>query len=170
MRFDAALPALAALTLASGPAAAQPVMDHAAIDQAVERFTGAAIGAPGGARMPVDRRLRLASCPAPLDAQWSGTDRASVLLRCAVGTGWRLYVPVMRDVAPSAQQAISSGEAVAIILSGNGFTLTRQGEALEGGAVGDWIRVRPLSPGGARAKEAIRLRILRPGAVGIPLP
>jgi flagella basal body P-ring formation protein FlgA len=40
--------------------------EMAAIDQAVAQFTGHPIGVPGGAAQPIDRRLRLAACTAPL--------------------------------------------------------------------------------------------------------
>ena len=44
--------------LAAAPAVAQSALaDLAAIDGAVEQFTGVPQGAPGGAAMPVDRRL-----------------------------------------------------------------------------------------------------------------
>ena len=46
-------------TLALPLLAAAPFADPAAIDMAVAAFTGAEAGAPGGATVPADRRLRL---------------------------------------------------------------------------------------------------------------
>lgn len=162
----AALAALAALAMIPSVASAASA-DPAAIDAAVAGFTGAAIGEPGGARLPVDRRLRLAPCGEPLALEWHGGGRATVLVRCPVAGGWRLYVPV--EAGPGAAAAapiVSRGESVAIAVRGRGFTLTRQGEALEGGAAGEWIRVRPA---GTRT-DPMRARVLRPGLVGADLP
>src|SRR6478609_6219167 len=65
MRTKLAVAALALLG-ATAPALAAGFADPAAIDRAVAAFTGAPIGTPGGARTPVDRRLRLAACNAGL--------------------------------------------------------------------------------------------------------
>lgn len=165
-RFAAGAAALAALAMIPAGASAASA-DPAAIDAAVAGFTGAGIGEPGGARLPVDRRLRLASCAEPLSLEWHGSGRATVLVRCPVAGGWRLYVPV--EAGPGAAAAapiITRGESVAIAVRGRGFTLTRQGQALEGGAAGDWIRVRPA---GTRT-DPMRARVLRPGLVGTELP
>ena len=149
------------------PALAAGFADPAAIDGEVARFTGAPIGADGGARLPVDRRLKLARCEGPLALEWYGKRHETVLVRCPVGDGWRLFVPVNgASAAASAAPAVARGEAVNIVVQGRGFTLSRQGEALEGGAIGDWIRVRPA---GART-DPIRMRIVEPGKVGMDLP
>lgn len=149
------------------PALAAEFADPAAIDGEVARFTGAPIGAEGGARLPVDRRLKLARCDAPLALEWYGKRHDTVLVRCPVGAGWRLFVPVNgASAADSGAPAVARGEAVNIVVQGRGFTLSRQGEALEGGAVGDWIKVRPA---GAKS-EPIRMRVVEPGKVGMDLP
>ena len=154
------------LTLAATAATAN-THDLAGIDQAVARFTGAATGQPGGALLPVDRRLRLANCAQPLALEWHGNAERTVLVRCPVAGGWRLFVPIDGgQQATKAQPVVARGEAVAIAIEGRGFTLSRQGEALEGGAVGDWIRVRPV---GGKA-DAVRARIIQPGRVALALP
>ncbi|OJU60990.1 MAG: hypothetical protein BGO08_12785 [Altererythrobacter sp. 66-12] len=161
--------AAAAVLAAGAPAVAAGFADPAEIDQAVARFTGASIGAEGGARLPVDRRLKLARCEAPLALEWYGRYRDTVLVRCPETGGWRLFVPVETTVAPAAAPkaaAVARGESVAIVVQGKGFTLSRKGEALEGGAVGEWIRVRPA---GTRT-DPVRLRIVEPGKVGMELP
>ncbi len=158
----------AAILAAGAPAAAAGFADPAEIDQAVARFTGATTGAEGGARLPVDRRLKLAQCSAPLALEWYGRHRDTVLVRCPVASGWRLFVPVEAHIAEAApkQAVVARGESVAIVVQGKGFTLSRKGEALEGGAVGEWIRVRPA---GTRT-DPVRLRIIEPGKVGMDLP
>lgn len=178
----AGLAGTAATALPPGAIAAQaqpvPVTttrfaDLAMIDLAVAQFTGRAIGVPGGAAQPVDRRLRLASCRSPLMVAWRagamGTLRDSVMVRCPDGAGWRVYVPVVQALpadpgAPAGQPAIQRGEAVSIAMVGDGFSVEQNGEALDAGPVGGWIRVRT----GAKA-DALRGRIVRPGQVEVPV-
>lgn len=158
-----------ALCLAA-PALAQPVLaDLAAIEREVARFTGAAQGQPGGAALPLDRRLRLARCPAPLALGWYGGQRSSVEVVCPVAGGWKLYVPLAAsgaDAAAASSPAVARGDQVTIAVSGDGFAVSQPGQALENGAAGAWIKVRGLAPGA----PALRARVLRPGLVGIDLP
>lgn len=156
-----------AATAIGAPAAAATFMDHSTIDAQVAQFTGAAVGTQGGARLPVDRRLRLAQCEMPLALEWYGNKRDTVLVRCPEANGWRIFVPVVSaPVGAPAQDIVARGEVVSITVSGRGFTLSRQGEALEAGSVGEWIRVRPV---GTR-DEPIRVQVLQPGRVGMDLP
>jgi flagella basal body P-ring formation protein FlgA len=156
------------LTLGTAlPVAAAGFADPGDIDQQVVRFTGAPIGSDGGARLPVDRRLKLARCEAPLALEWYGKKRDTELVRCPVAGGWRLFVPVEAGHgAVAGEPVVARGEGVSIVVQGRGFTLSRQGEALEGGAVGEWIRVRPA---GSRT-DPVRARVLEPGKVGMDLP
>lgn len=159
---------LAALTLAPLPALAAPLTDLSAIDTAVAAFTGQQIGVPGGAAQPVDRRLRLAACSAPLALSWYGTAQTSVLVRCPDAGGWRVFVPVSAArVAPPgapAAMAVARGEGVTVMVAGNGFSVSQPGEALEAGALGAWIRVRT-----AAKADPLRARIVRPGLVELPV-
>lgn len=163
---------LAASLFATTLAAATP-MDLSMIDRAVADFTGAEIGQPGGAKLPVDRRLRLAGCQTPLDLQWFGRDQRSVQIACP-SAGWRIYVAVDNGAGGGPRGAAQSygetlvhrGETVSIQVRGGGFTLTRQGSAMEDGAQGEWIKVRA---NGERT-ETLRAMVLRPGQVGIDLP
>jgi flagella basal body P-ring formation protein FlgA len=154
---------LTALANAS-PALAQST-DLAAIDSEVARFTGSPIGAPGGAARPVDRRLRLRPCPGPLALEWYGLRRETVQVSCPLPGGWRIYVPLTAGSQPErAAPLVAKGDAVTVTVSGTGFAVSQQGEALEGGGAGEWIKVR-LGRG-----EPLRAQVLRPGAVGIVLP
>lgn len=168
-----AMAAIAVFTFATEAIASAP-LDHDMIDRAVADFTGAGIGEPGGARLPVDRRLRLSPCPSAFDLTWFGRDRRSVQVACPA-QGWRIYVAVdgaaFAPSTPTASRAASEplvrrGETVSIVAQGRGFALTRQGEAVDNGAQGDWIRVRTT---GAKA-GTVRAQVLRPGQVGIDLP
>ena len=157
---------LALLLCAASPALAQSITNPAAIDAAVADFTGTPLGVPGGAALPVDRRLRLAACASPLALGWYGSRQDAVLVQCTTA-GWRLYVALKADPAgPAAAPAIMRGDAVTISLGGEGFAVSQPGEALEAGPVGGWIRVRTLAAG----SQPLRARVVRPGLVGIELP
>lgn len=161
--------ALAALA-APVAAAAQPFADLAGIDRAVAVFTGAQIGEAGGALQPVDRRLRLAACRSDLALSWRGARRDSVVVQCPDAGGWRIFVAV--GGAPGAGLAapvIARGDAVTIAVSGQGFSVSQPGEALEAGAVGAWIKVRTVQAGRSQG-DAMRAQVIRPGLVGVPLP
>ncbi|MBV1918837.1 MAG: flagella basal body P-ring formation protein FlgA [Sphingomonadaceae bacterium] len=150
-------------------AAATPVADLNAIDRRVAGFTGAAIGQAGGATGPVDRRLRLRPCVSRLNLSWRTGQRQSVVVQCA--GGWRLFVPV-KSAGPvaAALPAVSRGDTVTIAVSGDGFTVSRAGEALETGAVGAWIKVRKISDSRRFGNGFMRAKVIRPGLVGLPLP
>jgi flagella basal body P-ring formation protein FlgA len=166
MRLISMLAPAAALGLAA-PVTAAGFADPAEIDRVVAEFTGASTGSQGGARLPVDRRLKLSQCQAPLALEWYGRTRDTVLVRCPVTGGWRIFVPVETGpAAAKAEKVVARGEAVSIAVQGRGFALSRQGEALESGAVGEWIRVRPA---GAK-QDTVRARVLQPGKVGMELP
>ena len=166
MRLTPMLAAAAALGMAASASAAG-FTDAGEIDRAVADFTGAAIGSVGGARLPVDRRLKLSFCQAPLALEWYGRTRDTVLVRCPVSGGWRIFVPVETGpAAATAEKVVARGEGVSIAVQGRGFTLSRKGEALESGAIGDWIRVRPAGT----KQDTIRARVMQPGKVGMELP
>jgi flagella basal body P-ring formation protein FlgA len=166
MRLIPMLASAAALGMAA-PVSAAGFADPAEIDRVVAEFTGAPTGSQGGARLPVDRRLKLSLCQAPLALEWYGRTRDTVLVRCPVSGGWRIFVPVETGpAAAKAEKVVARGEGVSIAVQGRGFVLSRQGEALESGAVGEWIRVRPAGT----KRDTIRARILQPGKVGMELP
>ena len=147
------------------PVSAAPLTDLALIDNSVAAFTGQPIGVPGGAAQPVDRRLRLASCGAPLALSWYGSAQTSVLVSCPDMGGWRVFVPVReaRRDAPAAI-AVARGEGVTIAVMGDGFSVSQPGEAMDAGAVGAWIRVRT-----AAKADPVRARVVRPGLVELPV-
>ena len=158
---------IASALVAAAPLQAAPggATNLALIDNAVAEFTGQSIGVPGGAAQPVDRRLRLALCTAPLALSWYGTAQTSVLVSCPDAGGWRVFVPVVqaRREEPAAI-AVAKGEGVTISVTGDGFSVSQVGEAMDAGAVGAWIRVRT----NAKA-DPVRARIVRPGLVALPM-
>ncbi len=170
IRDRAPFAALALLACAA-PATAQITpgfVNPAEIDRAVEHFTGSPIGVTGGAALPVDRRLRLAQCRAPLALAWHGARQNTVKVECPDSGSWRIFVALSnaRGAAPAGRRdrLVARGDAVSIIVRGAGFSVTQTGEAMEEGGQGEWIRVKP--PGSA---EPLRARIERPGLVTIPL-
>lgn len=171
--FAAAHILAAAALAAAAPAMAQDggLADPAAIDAEIAAFTGAAAGAPGGARQPVDRRFRLAACPVPLRIEWYGRASDMVRVECTSGTGWRIYVPVTATSGPAAAPGgaplpivVQRGQMLTITVEGRGFAVSQQGEALEDGAIGAWIRIRPEGN-----REPVRARIQSPQRAVIPL-
>lgn len=157
---------LAALAVAT-PAQAR-FAEHAAIDAAIERFTGAPAGAQGGAKTLVDRRMRLAACQRALSVQYHGNRVDTLAVACPDPGSWRIFVALNVSSGPAAtfspakQEIVARGDLVSIEVSGPGFAVQQAGEALEAGGEGEWIRVRP-----AGAKEPLRARIMRPGLVAI---
>ncbi len=155
------------MSLALILAAAAPFADLTAIDRQVAAFTGAPIGAQGGAMLPLDRRLRLRPCAAPLALSWRGERHDAVVAECPDPGGWRLFVPVRAQMASvAAAPAVNRGDAVTIAVSGDGFSVNQPGEALESGAVGAWLRVRGLG----KNSSAMQARVIRSGLVGVELP
>lgn len=178
----ASMPLFAALASAqdasAGPASVGPASagdaslrgftNPAEIDRAVEEFTGAKIGEVGGARLPADRRLRLASCGAPLKVKWHGRAQTIVRVDCPdtlnTSENWRIFMATSSvKPAPQITKVVARGDPITVIVKGRGFSVQQSAEAMEAGAIGDWIAVRTQ----ARA-DAIRARIERPGLAIIP--
>jgi flagella basal body P-ring formation protein FlgA len=158
---------IALAILAAASAAGYDDLD--AIDREVAGFTGAQIGQNGGAATPVDRRLRLKPCASPLSLSWRTQMHESVVVQCGDAGSWRLFVPVKQGgQALGGAPAINRGDAISIAVSGEGFTVAQPGEAMESGAVGSWIRVRPVTA--KTGAEPMRAQVLRPGLVSLPLP
>ena len=143
--------------------------DLVAIDGEVASFTGHAIGQQGGAALPVDRRLRLTACRSPLALSWRLPRRETVVVECPDPGSWHLYVPVRAGSNAPMAVAVARGEGVTIAVTGDGFSVSQPGEAMEAGAVGEWIRVRSVRDGSAKS-EPMRAKIVRPGQVEVELP
>lgn len=164
--------AAAATVSHSQPAHAQlsssVYVDPQRIDSAIAAFVGASPGEAGGARHIVDRRLKLAVCSAPLVTEWHGQRRDTVKVRCPERGGWQIFVAVApargaEGVSAVAEPVVNRGDVVSIVVRGNGFSVAQAGEALEGGAPGDWIRVKP-----AQARDPLHAQVERPGLVIVP--
>ena len=164
--------AAAALTaVAPATATAAGFQDLTDLDVAVAAHMGAEIGEPGGARAPVDRRLKLKACPeAPAV---SGPVLGAAVVRCEP-VGWSIRVPLKLDAAarstaaaPAAQaqeeDAVSRGQAVRLTVEGAGFAISRTMIADKDGKIGDMISVRA-----DRMAKPILARVVDIGEVSVP--
>lgn len=136
----------------AAPAAAAPFQNTAALDRAVAGFTERPIGAEGGARTPVDSRLRLAIC-ATVALSWRSEAHDAVVVSCSEPT-WRVFVPVARAVpvaaaapaaaapAPKAAPVIRRGDPILIEADADGFSVAREGVAMGDAAPGARLAVK----------------------------
>ena len=149
--------ALTPLFLASAPAAAGEFQSTQMLDTIVAQFTGKAIGEIGGARAPVDNRLKLASCAAP-QLEWHTPAQDAVVVRC-MAPGWRIFVPVNAVPQPKAapvaaapmakappvvkaEPVIRRGDAVSVEVNAAGFSITREGIAMSDAPAGGRLTIR----------------------------
>lgn len=140
-------PLLLAPLLAAAPmGGASTFQDIAGLDRAVAAFTSRPVGAEGGARTPIDSRLRLAQCPTVALA-WRTEAHDAVVISCS-GPNWRIFVPVIRPASASApatasaapspaavapvkvEPVIRRGDPVVIEAGSNGFSISREGIAM----------------------------------------
>ncbi|MDR6852523.1 flagella basal body P-ring formation protein FlgA [Sphingomonas sp. BE123] len=142
---------IALLIALSGPTAT--FQSTEALDQLVERFAGAPIGAEGGARAAVDKRLKLAACDAP-QLSWRSAAEDAVVIRCQGPQQWRVFVPVnaLPKAAPTAaapapvaakpELVIRRGDPVMLEAGAPGFSITREGLAMADATVGARVLVK----------------------------
>lgn len=168
--------AIATPLLASSPVRAQGFQNLDQLDGLVATTVGAAIGEPGGALAPVDRRLRLAACPQIPSIE--GPVFGAAIVRCDK-IGWRIRVPLALEkpaygaaaaygrpqaAAPQARVVlIKKGDPVQLVAGNAAFSVTRSMIADEDGAVGDMIRVRQ-----DRTTPAVSGRVEQDGIVRVP--
>jgi len=158
----AALPVAALLVLAV-PAYATELHDLALIDREVAAFTGAPVGGSGGAQAQVDRQMRLARCSQPLALDYYGT-RTSIRVVCPDAGSWRVFVPLMQETGAA---VISRRDILRVEAGGNGFRISRSGEALEDGRAGAMIRVR--IDDGSRQGRVVAAEVIEAGRVRVPI-
>lgn len=159
----------------AAPAIAQgPFQDTAALDRAVVSFTGKPLGSEGGARAPVDARLKLATC-STLMMKWRQDNHDAVVISCG-DPEWRIFVPVIMPaaapapitaapaaVAPKPEIVIKRGDPVSVEVNSGGFAITRDGIAMTDAAVGGRLLVDVVGP-----KKPIQAIALEPGRATLP--
>ena len=145
---------LFAMILAAAPAVAEQFQSTLVLDAIVAQFTGKPIGELGGARAPVDTRLKLAQCAAP-QLEWRSDARDAVLVRC-MAPGWRVYVqvnaapqpkpvaeaPARAALAVKAEPVIRRGDPITVEAGAEGFSITREGVAMNDAAPGVRLLVK----------------------------
>ena len=160
--------------LATAPAAAAPFQDVAGLDRAVAAFTGRPVGVPGGARAPVDTRLKLAQC-STVSVNWRTDAHDAVVISC-LGPEWKIYVPVVLDsarptpgsaAAPmrpvAAAPVIRRGDPVTIEAGDAGFSITREGVAMGDAAPGARVAIKVEG-----AKGPVQAVAVEPGRATLP--
>lgn len=158
---------LAAVT--ATPAAAQDFENLDALETRIVAALGADIGTPGGPLRPLDRRLKLAACPAPATVE-PGPLGAAVV-RCEP-LGWRIRVPVAKTVIASATMAkaepvIRKGDQVEFIARSGSFTVSTVAIAEQDGGLSDRIRVRTTGSDGKK-NAPVTAEVIAAGQVGLP--
>ena len=146
-----------AILLTAAAASASPAAFQSTdmLDRLVEQFAGAPIGMEGGARAPVDKRLKLAACDAP-QLSWRSVAEDAVVIRCQGPQQWRVFVPVNalpKPVAPAVTAmpvpavvkpatVIKRGDPVLIEAGAPGFSITREGLAVADAAAGARVMIK----------------------------
>ena len=100
--------------------------------------------------------------------QWHSPARTAVQVECPGPTSWRIFVAIAPaqgtgTATQRAAPAVKRGDAITVVVRGRGFSVQQQGEAMENGAVGDWIFVRTN-----RKADGLRAQIERPGLAVVP--
>ena len=164
-----ALPLL--VLLAAPAAAATPFQNIDALETRLIAALGAGIGQPGGPATSIDRRLKLAACPASV--QIDPPAMGAVALRCPAAN-WRIRVPIARLSGTSGTQmggpgnparadmVVRRGDPVDLVAETNGFSVSVGATAQEDGAPGSRIRVKAdgkNSPIFAEVIEAGRVKL-----------
>lgn len=159
-----------ALTLAL---AAPAFQDLSALDRQVAIALGADIGQPGGAAAPIDRRLKLAACPAApvVEPGMAGT----VSVRCAP-LGWRVRVltgggaaatPAAGFARVRAEPVVRRGDPVEMTVETDQFAVTVEAVADQDGAPGDRIRVHTDGKGSGPGNAPRLAQVVDAGRVTI---
>lgn len=129
--------ALAATAMAGKASAADGAFQN--LDQ-VEQLVAASVGS-SAAVVPIDRRIKLASCPTSPEV--GPVANGMVAVRCPA-VGWRLAVAVngATKTAQVAEIIVKRGDPIDVIVRGDGFSVTGSGLAMDDGSEGAKIRVK----------------------------
>lgn len=130
--------------------------DPAAIDASiVEALTGSGITA-----RPVDRRLKLATCPEAL--QVDPPVLGAIAVRCAA-LNWRVRLLVDNVVRGATPVVIRRGDPVSVNFVAPGFSVTTSGIAESEARAGERVRVRVEQKADPVMGEAIDVGSVRVG-------
>ncbi|KQM98532.1 flagellar protein [Sphingobium sp. Leaf26] len=180
-RFSSIL--LAAVALSSAQAQAQQKFENLdRIDSLVAMTVGANLGEPGGPAAPVDRRLRLAACPATPSVE--GPIFGAAMVKCDA-LNWRIRVPLVAGSAAAAsgpvprtaygaanrfarpapaaakEAVVRKGDPVQLMAGNAVFSVSRPMVADEDGAMGETIRVREDKKSAPIFAQVIEMGVVR---------
>lgn len=137
-----AVPVLSLLSMG----AASSFEDTAHLDRQVGAYLNANIGEAGGARTPIDRKLKLKRCPTSV--QMSHTNRNSVVVSCP-SSGWRIFVPLSVSLSSGNRFSSNKEELVVrrnqpllLVVKRPSFSISYSVVAQKNGRIGDYIPVR----------------------------
>lgn len=147
-RHSLLLSMLALPTLAQAQSAGFEDIDR--LEARVTAALDADIGQPGGIATSIDRRLKLARCPA--SAQIDPPALGAIALRCPQ-IGWRIRVPLahLTTSAGAAEKIVPivrKGDPVQFSVDTASFSVSTEAVAQEDGGIGDRIRIKtdPKAP------------------------
>jgi flagella basal body P-ring formation protein FlgA len=143
--------------------------DITKLESRVVAALDADIGQPGGPVAHIDRRLKLAACPAPVTIDPPAL--GALPLRCEP-LGWRLRVPLVRvqqasapaSLAPAQPQTppiIKRGDPVQLVSGADGFSVSMVGTAQEDGRAGGRLRVKTDASGPLVIGQVVDTGIVR---------
>lgn len=137
-----AIPVLSLLCMG----AASPFEDTVQLDRQVGDYLNARIGEVGGARAPIDRKLKLKRCPTSV--QISHTNRDSLIVSCP-NSGWRIFVPLSTGSSARSRGSLGADEIVVrrnqplmLVVKRPSFSISYSVIAQKNGRIGDYIPVR----------------------------
>ncbi|PZU11559.1 flagella basal body P-ring formation protein FlgA [Sphingomonas sp.] len=164
----------------AAPAAAAPFQNLDALEARLINALGAGVGEPGGLASPIDRRLKLATCPQPVTIEPPAL--GAVALRCPA-IGWRIRVPIQRlqGAAPAGRPVayaaaprpekvdpvVRRGDPVDLIAETGGFSVSVTATAQEDGAPGARIRVKTERDGRPQG-QILFAEVVDAGRVRLP--
>lgn len=144
--------------------AASSFEDTNRLDRQVAIHLNADIGDAGGARAPIDTKLRLKRCPSAV--QFSDTNNSAVLVSCP-DLGWRIFVPVRRGQGRASfpdsraeEFVVSRNQPLTLVVRRPSFSISYGVVAQKKGRIGDYIPVRS-----SRKSKVIMARVSGSGEV-----
>ena len=162
MRMKKMLVPMAALLTT---AAVSPFEDTTKLDRKVAQYLGADIGDYGGARAPIDPKLKLGRCPSGITI--TDARRNAVQVSCRK-LGWRIYVPLTegggnagwRAGSRSGEYTVQRNQPLLLTIRRPNFVVSYSVVAQKNGYVGDFIPVRA-----DRKSKVLMARITNSGEV-----
>ncbi|MEP2988230.1 MAG: flagella basal body P-ring formation protein FlgA [Parasphingorhabdus sp.] len=126
--------------------AASSFEDTAHLDRQVGAYLNANIGEGGGARAPIDEKLKLKRCLTSV--QFSPTNRNSVMVSCP-SSGWRIFVPLNanqssrnRFSSNTEEFVVRRNQPLTLVVKRPSFSISYSVIAQKNGRIGDYIPVR----------------------------